>query len=149
VARRRRRHPDARRARDGPVPPSTIVEAPISEMRVAMEPGQVTSKELVRECLVRIATCEKRPNATIAVKARALEVAEARDRESAQNKIRGALHGILVALKDTIQTADMPTTGAALSFAGLVPPYEATLTQNLREKGAVIVTETVITELAN
>jgi hypothetical protein len=43
----------------------------------------------------------------------------------------------------------MPTTGGALAFAGLVPPYEATLVTNLREAGAVIIAKTVLTELAN
>src|SRR5437899_10430570 len=43
----------------------------------------------------------------------------------------------------------MPTTGGALAFDGFVPPYEATLTRNLREAGAVIVAKTVMTELAN
>jgi amidase len=43
----------------------------------------------------------------------------------------------------------MPTTGGALAFAGFVPPYEATLTRNLREAGAVIIAKTVMTELAN
>ena len=43
----------------------------------------------------------------------------------------------------------MPTTGGALAFEGFVPPYEATLTQNLREAGAIIIAKTVLTELAN
>ena len=43
----------------------------------------------------------------------------------------------------------MPTTGGALAFAGLVPPYEATLTKNLRDAGAIIIAKTVMTELAN
>src|SRR3989441_1970528 len=43
----------------------------------------------------------------------------------------------------------MPTTGGALAFDGLVPPYEATLTKNLRDAGAVIIAKTVLTELAN
>jgi amidase len=43
----------------------------------------------------------------------------------------------------------MPTTGGALAFDGLVPPYEATLTRNLREAGAIIIAKTVLTELAN
>ena len=43
----------------------------------------------------------------------------------------------------------MPTTGGALAFAGLVPPYEATVTGNLREAGAIIIAKTVMTELAN
>jgi amidase len=43
----------------------------------------------------------------------------------------------------------MPTTGGALAFEGLIPPYEATLTKNLRDAGAVILAKTVLTELAN
>ena len=36
----------------------------------------------------------------------------------------------------------MPTTGGALAFAGFVPPYEATLTKNLRDAGAIIIAKT-------
>jgi amidase len=130
-------------------PPFTIVEATIPEMRAAMEQGRVTSKDLVRESLLRIAVYEKRLNAVIAVNPKAMEEAEARDVERAQKKVRGPLHGIPVALKDNIHTTDMPTTGGALAFAGLVPPYEATLTRNLRDAGAIVVAKTVMTELAN
>jgi amidase len=132
-----------------PPPPFTIVEATIPEMRAAMEQGRVTSKELVRQYLVRIATYEERLNAVIAVNPKALEEAEARDRERAEKKIRGPLHGIPIALKDNIHTTDMPTTGGALAFEGLIPPYEATLTKNLRDAGAIIIAKTVMTELAN
>jgi amidase len=132
-----------------PVAPFSIVEATIPEMRAAMEQGRVTSKELVRQSLERIATYEKTLNATIAVNPHAIEEAEARDAERAQKKIRGPLHGIPVALKDNIHTTEMPTTGGALAFTGFVPPYEATLTKNLREAGAIIVAKTVMTELAN
>ena len=63
--------------------------------------------------------------------------------------MRGPLHGIPIALKDNIHTTDMPTTGGALAFAGFVPPYEATLTANLRAAGAIIIAKTGMTELAN
>ena len=46
------------------------------------------------------------------------EEADERDRERAQGKIRGPLHGIPIALKDNIHTTDMPTTGGALAFEG-------------------------------
>jgi amidase len=59
------------------------------------------------------------------------------------------MHGIPVALKDNIHTTDMPTTGGALAFADLVPPYEATLTKNLEASGAIILAKTQLTELAN
>ena len=132
-----------------PPPPFTIVEASIADMRTAMEQRRVTSRELVQQSLLRIATFEERLNAVIAVNPTALEEAEALDRERAQGKVRGPLHGIPIALKDNIHTTHMPTTGGALAFAGLIPPYEATLAKNLRDAGAVVIAKTVMTELAN
>src|SRR5207247_6402298 len=85
----------------------------------------------------------------IAVNRHVLEEADACDRERAQGRIRGPEDGIPVALKDNIHTTNMPTTGGALAFDGFVPPYEATLTKNLRESGAIIIAKTGLTELAN
>ena len=118
-------------------------------MRLAMEQGRATSRDIVTQSLVRIATYEDRLNAAITINPRALAEADERDRERKAGRIRGPLHGIPVALKDNIHTTDMPTTGGALAFARLVPPYEATLTRNLREAGAIIIAKTVMTELAN
>lgn len=127
----------------------SVVEASIDQMRVAMEQGRTTSRDIVSQSLHRIATYEDRLNAVITVNPRALAEADERDRERRAGRIRGPLHGIPVALKDNIHSTDMPTTGGALAFAQLVPPYEATLTRNLREAGAIIIAKTVLTELAN
>jgi amidase len=129
--------------------PFTVVEATISELRLAMQQGRATSREIVQQYLVRIALHEEELNATMTVNPGALREAEERDRERARGRVRGPLHGIPIALKDNIHTMDMPTTGGALAFEGFRPPYEATLTRNLREAGAVILAKTVMTELAN
>ena len=129
--------------------PFNVVESSIREMRTAMQQGRVTSREIVIQYLTRIATYEDKLNAVIAVNPHALDEADERDRERAAGKIRGPLHGIPIALKDNIHTTDMPTTGGALAFDGLVPPYEATLTKNLRDAGAIIIAKTNMTELAN
>ena len=130
-------------------PGFTVVEASIDQMRLAMEQGRATSRDIVTQSLVRIATYEDRLNAAITINPRALAEADERDRERKAGRIRGPLHGIPIALKDNIHTTDMPTTGGALAFARLVPPYEATLTKNLRDAGAIIIAKTVMTELAN
>jgi amidase len=132
-----------------PPPPFTVVEATIPEMQKALAEGRVTSRELVRQYLVRIGTYEDKLNAAITVNPKALEEADALDRERAQKKLRGPLHGIPIALKDNIHTTNMPTTGGALAFDGYVPPYEATVTKNLRDAGAIIIAKTGMTELAN
>src|SRR5262249_51840691 len=129
--------------------PFTVVESTIHEMQTVMAEGRVTSREIVQQYLMRIATYEDKLNAVIVVNPHALEEAEALDRERAQGKLRGPLHGIPIALKDNIHTTDMPTTGGALAFDGLVPPYEATPAKNLREAGAIITAKTNLTELAN
>lgn len=129
--------------------PFSVVEASISDMRAAMEQGRVTSQELVTRYLVRIATYEDKLHAALTVNPKAIQEAIERDRERAQGKIRGPLHGIPIALKDNILTTDLPTTGGALAFDGFVPPYEATLVRNLRDAGAIIIAKTGMTELAN
>ena len=132
-----------------PPPPFTVVEASISDIQKALAEHRVTSRELVQQYLVRIGTYEDKLNAAITVNPKALEEADALDRERAQKKIRGPLHGVPIALKDNIHTTNMPTTGGALAFDGYVPPYEATVTRNLRDAGAIIIAKTGMTELAN
>jgi amidase len=129
--------------------PFTVVEATVSDMRTAMEQKRITSRELVTQYLIRIAIYDHTLRAAISINPNALKEAEQLDRERAQGKLRGPLHGIPIALKDNIQTTDMPTTGGALAFAGYVPPYEATLTKNLRAAGAIIIAKTTLIELAN
>ncbi len=129
--------------------PFSVVEASILDMRAALEQGRTTSRDIVQQYLTRIALYEDRLNAVITINPNALKEADARDRERSQGNIRGPLHGIPVALKDNIHTIDMPTTGGALAFAALVPPYEATVTKNLRDAGAIILAKTQLTELAN
>ena len=129
--------------------PFSVVEASIPEIQAALKDKRITSRELVLQYLVRIATYEDKLNAIITVNPKALEEAEVLDRERAAGKLRGPLHGIPIALKDNIHTTDMPTTGGALAFAELVPPYEATVTTNLKKAGAIIIAKTQLTELAN
>ncbi|HWK12404.1 MAG TPA: amidase family protein, partial [Vicinamibacterales bacterium] len=105
--------------------------------------------EIVQQYLTRIATYEDTLHAAITVNPRALQEADERDAERRQGRIRGPLHGIPVALKDNIHTTDMRTTGGALAFIDLVPPYEATLAKNLTDAGAIIIAKTGLTELAN
>jgi len=129
--------------------PFNVVETGVPELQKALAEGRITSRQLVVEYLTRIALYEDQLKAIITVNPRVLEEADALDRERAQGRIRGPLHGIPIALKDNIHTTDMPTTGGAVAFEGFRPSYEATITRNLRAAGAIIIAKTVLTELAN
>jgi amidase len=118
-------------------------------MRAALEQHRVTSRELVMQYLARIGMYEDVLHAAVIVNPNALKEADELDRERAQGRVRGPLHGIPIALKDNIQTTEMPTTGGALAFQGYTPPYEATLTRNLKAAGAILIAKATLSELAN
>jgi len=129
--------------------PFSVVEATIPEMQQAMRDGRTSSRHMVEQYLQRIALYNSKFNAVITVNPKALEEADRLDQEHKAGKIRGPLHGIPIALKDNILTTNIRTTGGAIAFEDLMPPYDATLTKNLREAGAVIIAKTTLTELAN
>jgi amidase len=134
-------------------PPETgsfsVVESDVRDIQARMARGELTSRALVTAYLTRIARYEDRLNAAITVNPAALEEADSLDAERARGIVRGPLHGIPVALKDNIQTTHLPTTAGALAFADYVPPYEATVTRNLRDAGAIIIAKAGLTEFAN
>jgi amidase len=126
-----------------------LVEATIPEIQEALETRRVNSKELIAMYLARIAAFERELNGVIAINWFAFFEAHRLDVERAKGRVRGPLHGIPIALKDNIHTTNMLTTGGALAFERLLPPYEATLAKKLRDAGAIIIGKTVLTELAN
>ena len=142
-------HTAPRAAATAVKPLFNVVEASIPQLQAALADGRVSSRELVLLYLARIATHEETLNAVMTISRTALDEADTLDRERAAGRLRGPLHGVPIALKDNIHSLNMPTTGGALAFKGLVPPYEATLARNLRDAGAIVIAKTVMTELAN
>jgi amidase len=59
-----------------------VVEATIPQMQQAMTAGTLTSRELIRLYLERIAAYDSKLNAVVTVNPRALEEADARDRDA-------------------------------------------------------------------
>jgi amidase len=127
----------------------SVVEASIADLRAALDARRVTSVEIVRQYLERIAIYEDLLHAALHVNRNALREAALLDRERAAGHRRGPLHGIPIAVKDNVLTTDMPTTGGALAFAGYVAPYKATLVAHLEAAGAIVIAKTGMTELAN
>jgi Asp-tRNA(Asn)/Glu-tRNA(Gln) amidotransferase A subunit family amidase len=80
----------------------------------------------------------------------ALEVAAAQDRQLARTgKLAGPLAGVVMAIKDQYDTADMRTTaGADAYWANDRPPDDATFVTRLRQAGAIILAKSNMGEYA-
>jgi Asp-tRNA(Asn)/Glu-tRNA(Gln) amidotransferase A subunit family amidase len=120
-----------------------------TEAAAAIRAGKITSEELVRACLDRIAALEERIGAWTHLDGdHALKQAREADKLLQQGKALGPLHGIPVGVKDIFDTRDMPTEDGTVLHAGRQPTEDATAVSLLREAGAVILGKTVTTELA-
>jgi amidase len=107
--------------------------------------GQLTSEALVTDCLRRIAEGDSRVQAWEFLDP-ALALAQARRADAAGRP--GPLHGLPIGVKDTFDTADMPTACGMALFAGRRPHQDAACVATLRRAGAVMLGKTVTTELA-
>lgn len=128
-----------------------LEEMTVAEMQEAMRSGKMSSREITQRYIERIGTVDKKINSVIEINPDALRIAETLDRERQSGKIRSAMHGVPVLLKDNIDTADkMKTTAGSLALIDApTPKQDAFLVRKLREAGAVILGKTNLSEWAN
>ena len=129
-----------------------LEEATITQIHAAFASGALTCSQLAADYLARIEAYDDAGpalNAILTVNERALETAAEMDARYASDRSGvGPLHCIPVVLKDNFDTADMPTTGGAVTLADAVPPDDAFVVRRLREAGALVVAKANLTELA-
>jgi amidase len=129
-----------------------LVETTISDIQKALQTGLITSEQLVEMYLARIAAYDDvgpALNAYIHVNEDAIEQARELDERRHHGRSRSPLYGVPVALKDIIDTADMPTTGGSVTLEGSIPPRDAFITSKLRRAGAILLGKLTLTEFAN
>jgi Asp-tRNA(Asn)/Glu-tRNA(Gln) amidotransferase A subunit family amidase len=111
--------------------------------------GRITSTELVRDCLDRIAEVDSKIDAWAFLDCdHALRQAEAADEAHRRGRPHGPLHGVPIGVKDIFDTHDMPTEFGSPLWAGRTPRRDAAAVARLRAAGAVILGKTVNTECA-
>lgn len=129
-----------------------LIETTIAEVHAAMERGELTCRTLVQGYLDRIKAYDQtgpRLNTVQTLNERALDEADALDRERAAGGIGRPLHCVPVLLKDQVETSDMPTLYGSALFEGFVPHRDATLTLRLKGAGAIILAKTTMGEFAS
>jgi Asp-tRNA(Asn)/Glu-tRNA(Gln) amidotransferase A subunit family amidase len=110
---------------------------------------QITSAELTRFFLERLKKYDPKLLCVITLTEElALAQAQKADREIAQGKYKGLLHGIPYGAKDLLATKKYKTTWGSVPYKDQVLDYNATVIQKLEDAGAVLVAKTTMGELA-
>ena len=111
--------------------------------------GAVSAEDYARACLDRIEALDGEIKAFVHLdREHALAQAHALDERRTHGHPIGPLHGIPVAIKDIIDTADYPTELGSPIGSGRRPRHDATVVVKLRAAGAVIIGKSVTTEFA-
>jgi aspartyl-tRNA(Asn)/glutamyl-tRNA(Gln) amidotransferase subunit A len=120
----------------------------LAEGLAGLERRAFSSEELTGAHLSAVEALNPRLNAFITVTAeQAMDDARASDAARARGEA-GPLSGIPVAIKDLFCTRGVRTTAASRMLQGFVPPYESTVTAQMKRDGAVFLGKTNLDEFA-
>ena len=121
----------------------------ISEAAADLRSGLITPTELLAETLERIDQLDSDIQAFVTVtREEAYEEAEKAENEQRTGLFRSPLHGIPIAIKDLIAVKNVRMTAGSKVLADYVPQEDATVVEQLRRAGAVIVGKTNTHEFA-
>ena len=111
----------------------------LASLSAQLADGSLTSERLTRAVIEQTRRVEDRVQAfNSSDEADALQQARASDARRAGGQARGPLDGIPIGLKDVIAVAGQPLTASSRMLANYVSPYDATVTEKLKQAGMVL-----------
>lgn len=127
---------------------SKLTDLTIAEARDGLGDGKFSSVELT-DVYIRAMEAARDLNAFVTETLDlAIERAKASDDRRAKGKPAGGMDGIPIAVKDLFCTEGVLTTASSHILDGFIPPYESTVSQNLRDAGSVMLGKTNMDEFA-
>jgi aspartyl-tRNA(Asn)/glutamyl-tRNA(Gln) amidotransferase subunit A len=110
---------------------------------------QVSSREVVQAHLDRITEVNPEINAIVTLLAEdALRGADAADKAVAAGAELAPLHGVPFSIKDSLDTAGIPTQRGTKLFAGFIPDIDATTVTRFKAAGAIPLAKTNLPEFS-
>jgi amidase len=130
-----------------------LEEITIAQLQQGYQDEKFTITDVVKAYLERIENIDKSGpalNSVIVVNPDVLQIAAELEKELAEGRSRGPLHGIPVILKDNIGTHDkMANTAGATALMNSFPQQDSWVAKKLREAGAIIIAKSNLSEWAN
>ncbi|HKW56926.1 MAG TPA: amidase [Candidatus Acidoferrum sp.] len=131
------------------MPAEEIFYLSLSELAKRIESKKLSPVELTKLYLDRSSKFGPRLNAYARLlPERALEQAQAAEKEILHGHYRGPLHGIPYAAKDLLAVKDVPTTWGAKPYANQVFAYDSAVIEHLNRVGAILIGKAAMIELA-
>jgi len=127
---------------------SAFTRSTAAELSAQLATGEVSSVEVTRAHLNRIAEVDGDLHAFLHINADALAAAETIDKRRASGEQLGPLAGVPVAIKDVLCTMGMPSTAGSKILEGWVPPYDATPVALMKAAGLIPLGKTNMDEFA-
>ncbi len=116
-----------------------LIFKPVAELAALLDAKKISAVELTQAVVARTQAVEPQVRAFNSFdQADALAQAAASDARRSAGQGRGPLDGIPVGIKDVISVAGQPLTASSKMLANFVSPYDATVTEKLRNAGAVV-----------
>jgi aspartyl-tRNA(Asn)/glutamyl-tRNA(Gln) amidotransferase subunit A len=117
---------------------SELFFKPLTELADLLAAKTISSTELTQAVIARTKAVDSQVKAFNSFdEADALSQAAASDTRRAAGQARGPLDGIPIGFKDVIAVAGQPLTASSKMLANFISPYDATVTQKLKQAGAV------------
>jgi aspartyl-tRNA(Asn)/glutamyl-tRNA(Gln) amidotransferase subunit A len=121
----------------------------LGELSSLLSRREASSREIVDDCLARIAALDGKLHAFVEVYADdARRLAQAADLERAAHVDRGPLHGLPVALKDLLEMEGRQTTAGSHAWRGRISDHTATCVAHLVGAGMIPLGKTHLVEFA-
>ncbi len=110
---------------------------------------ELSSREIIEAHLKKIEKEEPQINAFISLnKDNALKEADRIDEKIARGERLEVLAGLPVGIKDNIVTKNLKTTCASRMLENFIPPYDATVIENIKRKDGIVIGKTNLDEFA-
>lgn len=126
-----------------------LAELSIREAGRMLREGSITSQDLVRDSLNRIAASDGSIHAFVRLEAdAALMAAQEADRELHGGVDRGPLHGIPYGLKDIFDARELPTTCGSRVCVDRIAVSDSAVAARMRAAGAILLGKVATFEFA-